>query len=612
MLNKIRNFCILAHIDHGKSTLADRFLEITLTVSKEKLQPQFLDTNPISRERGITIKLAPARMTYELKSKNRNLSKGTIEQTKNNFIFNLIDTPGHVDFSYEVSRALAACEGAILLVDATQGIQAQTLSYYQKAKDQNLAIIPVVNKIDVPSAEPENTALDLIKRFNFGDEEILFISAKTGEGVPSLLERVIERIPPPTGQPGRPLRALVFDSFYDNHKGVIAVVRVVDGEIKKNTLLKLYAGNTELISSEIGYFTPLPVKSEVIENGGVGYIATGLKDISKVRVGDTLMEAESSTPGSRIWQPLQGYQEPKPMVFIGVYPVDQEKYLDLKEAIGKLKLNDASLQFSEENSEALGKGFRLGLLGPLHAEVVVERLEREYNLELVTTAPNVSYKVKLKHPPRELIVKNISLIPADFAEILEPKIKSVIFTPEKYLGEIFNLCQDYRGEFLNMEFFEKQVKLDYKMPLSEIIRDFFPKLKSVSSGYASFDYNFLGYEPFDGQKLDIYIGGRIVGALSTIVSKKQLYTQAKNLVEKLAKTIPRQMFEFNIQAAVGGRVISRITKKAWRKDVTAKLYGGDQTRKDKLLKKQKKGKKKLKAIGKVYIPQEAFMEVLKK
>ncbi len=633
MQSKIRNFCILAHVDHGKSTLCDRFLELTKTVSSTKKKPQFLDTNPISRERGITIKLAPVRMVYKSQipnPKSQTNSKSqiqnskqykniTIEQFSNEYILNLIDTPGHVDFSYEVSRSLAACEGAILLIDASRGIQAQTLSYFQKAKEEKLAVLPVVNKIDLPSAQPEETALALMKVFDFRQEEIVFASAKTGEGVKELLEAITQRVPPPKGKPEAPLRGLIFDSFYDLYKGVVCYLRIVDGRIA--TLeggLKLMSSNTIFSPLEMGFFNPKPTPETSLENGMVGYIATGLKDISLARVGETVTEASCVMRHASRIQPLPGYQQPKPMVFGGVYPADPKDYQDLKEGLEKLQLNDASVTFKLETSQALGKGFRIGFLGPLHAEIIIQRLEREFGLELVSTMPNVEYKVKLKAKSEERKARSVAEIPENYDEILEPVMKVIILTPQEYLGRILELCRKKRGELLSTESVAEHMvvgsgllKMVFRLPLSEIAVGFFESLKSLSSGFASFDYQFLDYFPFDGVKLDILIGGYKIDALSTIVSKSKSYQFGKSLVEKLARVIPRQMFDFAIQAAVKGRVIARATKKAFRKDVTAKLYGGDQTRKDKLLKKQKKGKKRMKAIGKVFIPQEAFLAALK-
>ncbi len=605
----IRNFCILAHVDHGKSTLCDRFLEITGTVKPSAMKPQYLDVNPISRERGITIKLAPVRIKYQLPAALRQIFNFDF------FIFNLIDTPGHVDFAYEVSRSLAACEGAIFLVDATQGIQAQTFSYWQKAKAQGLKLIPVVNKIDLAAALPEEVALAMSQTFAFSQEEILFISAKTGEGVRELMKAVIERLPPPPTRKHFPLRALVFDSFYDQHKGVVVMVRVFDGEIKIGETLSLLASGAIFKPLEIGYFQPEPQASPVIENGNVGYLATGLKELNLARVGDTLTSVNLKTQKAELITPLPGYQPPKPMVFVAVYPLAQTDFHNLEESLAKLSLNDASFSYQPESSLALGKGFRMGFLGPLHAEVVKQRLEREFGLALLMTAPNVEYQVVVKKgrdsSKQTLKIRNISEIPQNYEAILEPMVKGTILTPPAALGRIIELCQEHRGKQLNIEYLGWQVKLEYRLPLAEILSDFFAKLKSFSSGYASFDYQVIDYALFDGVRLDIYIGGKMIEALSRLVPKNKAYEIGRTLVEKLFKVIPKQMFEFTIQAAVGKRVIARLVKKAWRKDVTAKLYGGDQTRKDKLLEKQKKGKKRMKAVGRVFIPQEAFLAVLK-
>ena len=637
MSNNIHNFCIFAHVDHGKSTLADRLLELTKTISSTKLQPQFLDTNPISRERGITIKLAPVRMEYLQGSKSEDQSP--------KYILNLIDTPGHVDFSYEVSRSLAACEGAILLVDAVKGIQAQTLSYFRKAKKQGLVIIPAINKIDLSSARVEETVLSMMEVFDFKEEEILFISAKTGKGVEKLLQIVIEKIPPPLGNPDFSLRALVFDSFYDLHKGVIACVRVVDGLIKPGSRLGLMATKTDFVPLEMGYFKPKLKQSDLLENGSVGYLATGLKDIKLVRAGDTVKSSQFTVPSSgsgnstlpirqcskpdpsagrhSSWleikrkklkmnekevQPLEGYKQPKAMVFAGFYPIEQKDYKELVEGLERLGLNDSSLVFKPESSMALGKGFRVGFLGPLHLEVVLERLEREFDLQLITTAPNVVYEVETVE--KKFKIENAGQLPEDYLKISEPIVLGIIFTPEKYLGNVMDLCREKRGKLLDMEHIGSLVKLSYKLPFAEVISNFFAQLKSLSSGFASFDYNFDGFVSFDGIKLDVIIADRKVDAFSSIVPREKAYQKGRYLVNKLVKVIPRQMFEAAIQASIGSRVIARATLRAYRKDVTAKLYGGDQTRKDKLLKKQKKGKKKMKAIGRIVVPQEAFLAVL--
>ena len=614
MSKNIRNFCILAHVDHGKSTLADRLLELTKTVSSTKFRPQFLDTNPISRERGITIKLAPVRMGYLLPLKWQKIFNFQFS------IFNLIDTPGHVDFSYEVSRSLAACEGAILLVDAVKGIQAQTLSYFRQAKKQGLTIIPVINKIDLASVRMEETVLSIMEVFDFREEEILFISAKTGKGVESLLQTIIEKIPPPSGNSDFPLRALVFDSFYDLHKGVIACVRVVDGQIGPESRLEFMASKADFTPLEIGYFKPHLKPSGLLENGAVGYLATGLKDIKLVRAGDTIRSSQLTAHSSRSEiqreelkpkeeaQPLVGYEQPRAMVFAGFYPIEQEDYKELAEGLERLGLNDSSLVFKPESSMALGKGFRVGFLGPLHLEVVLERLEREFGLQLVTTAPNVVYEVEAGG--KKFKIENAGQLPEDYTKISEPIVLGIIFTPEEYLGNVMELCRRKRGKMLDMEHIGNLVKLSYELPFAEVISNFFAQLKSLSSGFASFDYSFDGFASFDGVRLDVIVAGSRVDAFSSIVPREKAYQRGRQLVDKLVKAIPRQMFEAAIQAAVGSRVIARATIRAYRKDVTAGLYGGDQTRKDKLLKKQKKGKKKMKAIGRIIVPQEAFLAVL--
>ena len=600
MSKNIRNFCILAHVDHGKSTLADRLLELTKTISSTKHQPQFLDTNPISRERGITIKLAPVRMEYKCNDYNG-------YKNYKSYILNLIDTPGHVDFSYEVSRSLAACEGAILLVDAVKGIQAQTLSYFRQTKKQGLTIVPVINKIDLSSARMEETVLSMMEVFDFKEEEILFISAKTGKGVENLLQVIIEKIPPPSGNSDFSLRALVFDSFYDLHKGVIACVRIVDGQIEPESRLEFMASKAGFTPLEMGYFKPLLKPSDLLENGAVGYLATGLKDIKLVRAGDTVrgsrfevrgsrpeirssrFEAQGSRPEKQDSkfkiQPLVGYEQPRAMVFAGFYPIEQEDYKELVEGLERLGLNDSSLVFRPESSMALGKGFRVGFLGPLHLEVVLERLEREFDLQLVTTAPNVVYEIETGG--KKFKIENAGQLPEDYAKISEPIVLGIIFTPEQYLGNVMDLCRKKRGRLVDMEHIGSLVKLSYKLPFAEVISNFFAQLKSLSSGFASFDYSFDGFASFDGVRLDVIVAGNRVDAFSSIVPREKAYQRGRQLVDKLIKVIPRQMFEAAIQAAVGSRVIARATIRAYRKDVTEKLYGGDQTRKDKLLKKQK-------------------------
>lgn len=589
----VRNVTIVAHIDHGKSTLADRFLEICHTVSPDKMRPQLLDSLALERERGITIKLAPVRLNYALNATN--------------YTLNLIDTPGHVDFSYEVSRSLAAVEGAILLVDSTQGIQAQTLAHGSAALEQNLTLIPVINKIDMPNADIEGTKKGLIETFGFDESEILLASGKTGQRVEEILQAIIERVPPPkspgvnTVTPlGWTLKALIFDSFFDPYKGVIAQVRVMEGETPK-----LQSGITFLGTKafgqvlEVGYFTPQLQPTDSLKIGEIGYIATGIKQPDLVRVGDTISTDPNTTP-------LPGYKEVKPMVFVGLYPVDNSEYFELKEALAKFKLNDPAFSYELEQSQALGSGFRCGFLGLLHAEVVQERLFREFGVDLIATAPSVEYLVNdqpLNNPSE--------FDPSSMKLVKEPWVKVEIFTPQTYVGPVMELLQDKRGKFINMQHFGTQVELTYEMPLSEMVTDFYDLLKSVSSGYASLDWQFLEFKEVDAVKVDILVAGERVDALSTIVYRLKAESLGRKLVGKLKEVLPRQNFEIAIQATIGGKVIARESVSAYRKDVTAKLYGGDRTRKDKLLEKQKKGKKKMKMIGRVEIPQEAFLSILK-
>lgn len=593
-LSKIRNFAIISHVDHGKSTLADRLLELTKTVEKRKMREQVLDQMDIERERGITIKLQPVRMEYQ------------------EFILNLIDTPGHVDFTYEVSRSLAACEGAVLLVDAVCGIQAQTLSNYYLAKEQDLVIIPVVNKIDLPNAQPEKVGKDLAKLVGVNEKEIIKISAKLGINVEKVLKAIIEKIPAPEGKPDKPLRALIFDSLYDQHRGVIAFVRLFDGQIKKEDEIFLLGTKKESKILEVGIFKPELLPKDRLGAGEVGYIVTGLKGVKDCRVGETITNYKSQITNYKV-EPLPGYKPVKPMVFASFFCSEGEDYPKLKEGLEKLSLNDAALSFEPEVSKALGFGFRCGFLGVLHMEVIEERLEREYGLNLLITAPSVSYKIKVKDS-ESIIIHSPSELPdpSQIKEIQEPWIKIEIFSPSQYLGPIMQLIEKSRGKYKTTEYLGERVALIYEMPLASLIRDFYDKLKSVSSGYASLNYQFIGYQPADLVKLDILIAGKKVEALSLIVPKDQAYSEGKRLVKRLKEVIPRQLFEVALQAAIGGRIIARETISALRKDVTAKLYGGDRTRKDKLLAKQKKGKKRLKKIGKVDIPQEAFLAVLKR
>ena len=591
----IRNFCIIAHIDHGKSTLADRLLLATGTITEREMREQVLDDMDLERERGVTIKASAVRMTYTARD----------GQT---YELNLIDTPGHVDFTYEVRRALQAAEGAILVVDASQGIQAQTLANLYMALDTGLEIIPVVNKIDLPSARPDEVAEELEALLGFPAEEVIPISAKEGINIEAVLEAIVQRVPPPSGNPDAPLRALIFDSHYDPYKGVVAYVRVVDGEIRPDRQLMLMANQVEVEPLEIGTFSPRMTPVEVLRAGEVGYVATGLKDVKQVRVGDTLTWLDRPAG-----EPLPGYEPAKPMVFAGLYPVDNEDYTHLRDALDKLKLNDAALVYEPESSAALGYGFRVGFLGLFHMEIVQERLEREYGLNLIATAPSVAYKV-ITTRGEELEIESPADLPdpSQIEAILEPWMKIHIWTPAEYIGPIMDLVTKRRGVFEKMEYLDqKRVLLTYELPLSELIVDFYNQLKSRTRGYASLDYQFAGYRPGDLVKLDILVNEQPVDALSIIVHRDQAYEKGSALVRRLKEVIPRQQFKVPIQAAIGKRVIARQTVPALRKDVLAKCYGGDVTRKRKLLEKQKEGKKRLKKLGRVQIPQEAFMAVLR-
>ncbi len=595
----IRNFCISAHIDHGKSTLADRLIEITGTISHDKMKPQLLDSLALERERGITIKLAPVRLKYTLDGED--------------YILNLIDTPGHVDFSYEVSRALVAVEGVILLVDATQGIQAQTLSHGLAAMEQGLTLIPVINKIDLANADIEKCKKELADSFGFREDEILLVSGKTGEGVPELLKAVVERIPPPKSAGGTsippqgwPLKALIFDSFFDSYKGVVAAVRIMEGEVPNvGSEIKFLGTKSTGQVLEAGFFAPQLIPVNTLEAGEIGYIATGIKTPDLVRVGDTI-----STDFAV--QPLPGYKKVKPMVYVGLYPIDADAYHDIKDALEKFRLNDPSFTYELEHSTALGAGFRCGFLGLLHAEVVQERLSGEFNAELLATAPSVEYMLgtELIHNPSDLPQSDPSTS-SGLKGLKEPWVRLEIFVPQNYVGPVMELVQGKRGFYKNMQHFGLQVQLSYEMPLSEMITDFYDKLKSVSSGFASLDWEFIEFREVDAVRLDFLVGGEKVDALSIVVVRQRSEYVGRRLAEKLKEMLPRQNFEVAIQAAIGGKIIARETLSSFRKDVTAKLYGGDVTRKNKLLDKQKKGKKKMKMIGRVEIPQEAFLSILK-
>lgn len=590
----IRNFSIVAHIDHGKSTLADRILEMTDTVAKRDMKDQLLDNMDLERERGITIKLNAVELTYHAKDGH-------------DYEFHLIDTPGHVDFSYEVSRSLAACEGAVLVVDAAQGVEAQTLANVYLAIDDNLEIVPVINKIDLPSAEPEKVRTEIENVIGLDASDAVLASAKKGIGVPELLEQIVHKIPAPDGDVTAPLKALVFDSVYDDYRGVVLSVRLFEGSVKPGDKIRMMNSGSEYEVTEVGVNSPKPVKRDYLMSGDVGYITASIKDITQTRVGDTVTNALDPAD-----EALPGYREMNPMVYAGLYPTDNAKFDDLREALEKLKLNDAALEFEPEISKALGFGFRCGFLGLLHMDVVQERLEREFNLELITTAPSVTYEVKLTDGDTKT-VENPSEMPdvSSIKQISEPYVKATIMVPNDYVGPVMELCQRRRGEFDTMEYLDEyRVNVIYHMPLSEIIFDFFDKLKSSTKGYASLDYDLEDYKPSDLVKIDILLNGEKVDALSFISHRQFAATRARDIVGKLKNIIPRQNFEIPVQAAIGAKIIARTNIKAYRKDVTAKLYGGDRTRRMKLLEKQKVGKKRMKAVGKVDIPQEAFMAVL--
>lgn len=592
----IRNFSIIAHVDHGKSTLADRMLQLTHTVSDREMQAQLLDSMDLERERGVTIKASAVRMNY------------LNEDDGKQYTFNLIDTPGHVDFTYEVSRALQACEGAVLVVDASQGIEAQTLSNVYLALEQDLEIIPVINKIDLPAARADDVAQELEDLLGIPAEDMLQISAKSGIGVEEVLKAVIARIPPPSGDDSAPPRALVFDSHYDVYKGVVAYVRVVDGQIGKRDLLKLIATKAKFDPVEIGIFNPAMKPVDTLFSGEVGYVASGLKTIQECRVGDTITFAQSGAEHA-----LPGYKQAKPMVFAGIYPTDNDEYTDLRDALERLQLNDASLTFEPESSQALNFGFRVGFLGLFHMEIIQERLEREYDLDILATAPSVEYEI-VKHNGEITTIDSPAHLPDEstIEEIREPWMKIQIYTPQEHIGAIMEMVIKKRGEYITTEYLDQtRVILQYRVPLSELIVDFYDRLKSVSRGYASLDYQFDEYQVGDLVKLDVLVNTEPVDALALIVHRDHAYHKGQRLVTKLKDLIPRQMFVVPIQAAVGKRIISRANVKAIRKDVLAKCYGGDITRKKKLLEKQKKGKKRMKMIGSVEVPQEAFMALLK-
>ncbi len=591
----IRNFSIVAHIDHGKSTLADRILEMTDSISKREMKNQILDDMPLERERGITIKLNAVALTYHAKDGE-------------DYIFHLIDTPGHVDFSYEVSRSLAACEGAVLVVDATQGVEAQTLANVFLALDNDLEILPVINKIDLPSADPEGTKKQIEDEIGLDTDEAVDISAKTGMGVDEVLEKIVKDVPAPTGDLTAPLKALIFDSKYDDYRGVVLSVRVVEGTVKKGDRIKLMNGGTEYEVAEVGINSPKPLARDVLMAGDVGYITAAIKDIKDTRVGDTVTSADNPTD-----KPLEGYRQMTPMVYAGLYPTDNAKFNDLRDALEKLQLNDAALTFEPESSQALGFGFRCGFLGLLHMDVIQERLEREFNLDLITTAPSVTYHVELADGTTKE-VENPAEMPdaSSIKAIKEPYVRASIMVPNDYVGPVMELCQRKRGDFDTMEYLsDTRVNVIYHIPLSEIIFDFFDKLKSSTRGYASLDYEIDGYRSSNLVKIDILLNGDKVDALSFIAHRDFAAERGREITAKLKKIIPRQNFEIPIQAAIGSKIIARTNIKAYRKDVTARIHTGDPDRRAKLLDKQKRGKKRMKAVGKVDIPQAAFMAVLK-
>ena len=591
---RIRNFSIIAHIDHGKTTLSDRILERTNALEKREMKNQLLDSMDLERERGITIKLNAVQLTYKAKDGNE-------------YILHLIDTPGHVDFTYEVSRSLAACEGAVLVVDAAQGIEAQTLANVYLALDNDLEILPLVNKIDLPSADPDRVKQEVEDIIGLPADDAVLASAKAGIGIEEILEQVVEKVPAPTGDPDAPLQALIFDSVYDQYRGIIASIRVVNGTMKKGQIIRMMATGAEYEVVEVGVHTPHEKVVDYLSVGDVGFVTASIKDVKTVRVGDTITSVDNPAE-----EPLPGYRKLNPMVFCGLYPIDAARYNDLRDALEKLVLNDSSLQFEPETSQALGFGFRTGFLGLLHMDVIQERIEREFNIDLIATAPSVIYHVYLTDGT-QLIVDNPSQMPEPqtIKSIEEPYVKASIMTPNDYVGAIMELCQKKRGVFIDMQYLdETRVHVNYEIPLGEIVYDFFDQLKSSTKGYASFDYELIGYKPSKLVKMDILLNGEIVDALSLIVHKDFAYSRGKVITEKLKEIIPRQQFEVPIQAAIGGKIIARSTIKALRKNVLAKCYGGDISRKRKLLEKQKEGKKRMKSVGSVEVPQEAFMAVL--
>ncbi|PIY79290.1 MAG: elongation factor 4 [Candidatus Pacebacteria bacterium CG_4_10_14_0_8_um_filter_43_12] len=593
---KIRNFCIIAHIDHGKTTLTDRFLRLTQTVTEREFTDRVMDSNPIERERGITIKLAPVRMQYQAINGSH-------------YILNLIDTPGHVDFGYEVSRSLASCEGALLVVDATQGIQAQTLSTYQKAKNLGLTIIPVINKIDLPSADVDKTVLELMEVCHFSESELIQVSAKTGQNIQAVLEAVVQKVSAPAGLPEAPLRALLITSLFDTHRGAVALVRVIDGQLKKHDKLQFYAATTQFLASEVGVYTPLMANTAALMTGEVGFVVTGLKDARTLKVGDTIVKALEA----ELVKPLPGFKEPQPLVYLELYPVDQADFPDLQDSMSKLLLRDAAIQYSGTYSQALGSGLRVGFLGILHAEIVLERLQREFDLELIATAPSVVYQVTKNNG--EVIEVNTPAAmpdPSEVREVKEPIATVLIFSPEKYTSALLQLCQERRGELQTTEVISSTVKLTCLMPLAELITDFHDTVKSLSSGFASVEYSVTGSQPVEAVTVTILLNHEPVSALSFVTVKEKAQFEGRQMVDKLKKVIPRQMFELPIQAAIGGTVIARETLQAYRKDVTAKLYGGDVSRRKKLLSKQAKGKKRMKQFGKVELDQQTFLSLLRR